>query len=147
MISFLGSAYLWVKAAHVIFVIFWIAGLFMLPRFLAYHQEVDPVSPENAVWAERERRLIRIIMDPSMLLAWLFGLALVVDTGAYAQSWFHLKFAAVLALSGYHGWMANYSAKLAQGRRTLTSKTLRMLNEIPGVAAAIIVIMVVVRPF
>ena len=58
MIGFLGNAYLWVKSAHVIFVIFWMAGLFMLPRFLAYHQEADPLSSENSVWAERERRLL-----------------------------------------------------------------------------------------
>ncbi len=147
MIGFLGNAYLWVKAAHIIFVIFWMAGLFMLPRFLAYHQEADPASPENAVWAERERRLVKIIMDPSMILAWLFGLCLILDTGAWAQGWFHVKFMAVLGLSGYHGWMASYSRKLAQGTRTLTSKTLRMLNEVPGIAAAIIVIMVIVRPF
>lgn len=147
MIGFLGNAYLWVKAAHIIFVIFWMAGLFMLPRFLAYHQEAEPDSSENAIWAEREHRLVRIIMDPSMILAWLFGLLLVLDTGAWAQGWFHLKLAAVLGLSGYHGWMAGYSRKLAQGTRSLTSKTLRILNEIPGIAAAIIVIMVIVRPF
>lgn len=147
MIGFLGNAYPWVKSAHVIFVIFWMAGLFMLPRFLAYHQEADPLSAENQIWAERERRLIKIILNPSMILAWLFGLLLVLDTGALGQGWFHLKFAVVLGLSGFHGWMAAYSRKLAQGSRTLTSKTLRMLNEIPGIAAAIVVIMVIVRPF
>ena len=147
IVGFLGNAYLWVKAAHVIFVIFWMAGLFMLPRFLAYHQEADPASPENAIWAEREQRLIRIIMNPSMTIVWLFGLALALDTGVYMQSWFQLKFVFVLGLSGYHGWMAGYSRKLATGTRTLTSKTLRMLNEVPGVAAAVIVILVIVRPF
>ena len=147
MIGFLGNAYLWVKSAHVIFVIFWMAGLFRLPRFLAYDQEADPLSSENSVWAERERRLIRIILNPSMILAWLFGLLLVLDTGAHAQGWFHLKFAAVIGLSGYHGWMAGYSRRLARGTRTLTSRSLRMLNEVPGIAAAIIVIMVIVRPF
>ena len=147
MIGFLGSAYLWVKAAHIIFVIFWMAGLFMLPRFLAYHQEADPASPENAIWAEREQRLLKIIMDPSMIIVWLLGIALALDTGAYTQPWFHLKFLCVLGLSGYHGWMGAYSRKLAKGTRTLTSKTLRMLNEVPGIAAAVIVILVIVRPF
>lgn len=147
MIGFLGSAYLWVKAAHITFVIFWMAGLFMLPRFLAYHQEADPASSENAIWAERERRLIGIIMDPSMALAWLFGLLLVLDTGAWTQGWFHLKLAAVLGLSAYHGWMAAYSRKLAKGARTLSGKALRMLNEVPGIATAIIIVMVIVRPF
>ncbi len=147
MTGFLGSAYLWVKAAHIIFVIFWMAGLFMLPRFLAYHQEADPASEENAVWAERERRLIRIIMNPSMIIVWILGLALALDTAVFDQHWFQLKFAFVLGLSGYHGWMASYSRKLATGTRSLTSKTLRMLNEVPGVAAAIIVILVIVQPF
>ena len=147
MIGFLGSAYLWVKAAHIVFVIFWMAGLFMLPRFLAYHQEAGPGSPENAIWAERERRLIRIILNPSMLIAWAFGLALVFDTGVWAQTWFHLKLLVALGLAGYHGWMARYSRRLAAGVRTMSAKSLRMLNEVPGIAAAIIVILVVVRPF
>lgn len=147
MIGFLDGAYLWVKAAHIIFVIFWMAGLFMLPRFLAYHQEADPASAESAVWVEREQRLLKIIMDPSMIIVWLLGIALALDTGAYTQTWFQMKFVFVLALSGYHGWMAAYSQKLARGTRTLTSRTLRMLNEVPGVAAAVIVILVIVRPF
>lgn len=147
MIGFLGNAYLWIKAAHIIFVIFWMAGLFMLPRFLAYHQESDPQSPENAVWIEREHRLIRIILNPSMIIVWLLGLALALDTGAYAQGWFQIKLVFVLGLSAYHGWMAGYSHRLAKGTRGLSSKTLRMLNEIPGIAAAVIVILVIVRPF
>jgi protoporphyrinogen IX oxidase len=147
MIGFLGPAYLWVKAAHVIFVIFWMAGLFMLPRFLAYHQEADPASPENGIWAARERRLIRIILNPSMLITSALGLALVLDTGVWAQPWFHLKFLVVTGLAGYHGWMVRYSGLLASGARSVSSRTLRMLNEVPGVAAAIIVILVIVRPF
>ena len=147
MTGFLGMAYPWVKAAHLIFVIFWMAGLFMLPRFLAYHQEADPASPENAVWVEREARLIRIIMNPSMTIVWILGLVLAVDTAVYREHWFQLKFLIVIGLSGYQGWMTGYAAKLARGERRLSSKSLRMLNEIPGVAAAIIVIMVIVRPF
>ena len=147
MIGFLGNAYLWVKAAHVIFVIFWMAGLFMLPRFLAYHQEADPASPENAIWVERERRLVRIILNPSMIIVWLLGMLLAVNTGAWLEYWFQLKFVFVLGLSGYHGWMASYAERLAKGQRTLTSRTLRTLNEVPGVAAAVIVVLVIIRPF
>jgi putative membrane protein len=147
MIGFLDSTYLWVKAAHIIFVIFWMAGLFMLPRFLAYHQEADSTSPENAVWIEREKRLIRIIMNPSMVVVWILGLALVLDTGAHMQFWFQVKFVFVVGLSVYHGWMVGYSRKLAAGTRTLSGRTLRLLNEVPGIAAAIIVILVIVRPF
>lgn len=147
MIGFLGEAWLWVKAAHIIFVIFWMAGLFMLPRFFVYHQEASTGSPEDARWIERETRLIRIILNPSMIIVWILGLALALNIGAFSQGWFHAKLLVVLALSGYHGWMSGYAKKLARGERPLADKKLRMLNEVPGVAAAIIVILAVVRPF
>lgn len=147
MIGFLGAAYLWVKAAHLIFVIFWMAGLFMLPRFFAYHLETPVDSPENAHWIERERRLVRIILDPAMIVVWVLGLALVIHTGAWAEYWFYAKFVLVIALSGYHGWMAGFAKKLARGERRVTSRTMRLLNEVPGVATALIVVLVIVKPF
>jgi len=139
--------YLWLKAGHIIFVIFWMAGLFMLPRFFVYHQEAAPDSPENAVWIDRERKLLKIIMWPSLIVVWVLGLALAATTGAFGQLWFHAKLALVLVLSAYHVWLAGYAAALAQGTRKLTGRRLRMLNEIPGIAAALIVVLVVVRPF
>ncbi len=139
--------YLWLKAAHVIFVIFWMAGLFMLPRFFVYHQEAAPDSPENAAWVDRERRLLRIILNPSMVIVWLLGLILAVQIGAFGQFWFTVKLLAVLGLSAYHGWMSGYAKKLARGERSASGKTLRLINEVPGIAAALIVIMVIVRPF
>ena len=147
MTGFLGDAYLWVKAAHVVFVIFWMAGLFMLPRFFAYHQEAAPDAPENAVWIERERRLISIIMNPSMVLVWAFGLMLLVSSGMAGERWFQVKFAFVFLLSGYQGWLSGYARKLARGERHVSAKTMRLLNEIPGVTALIIVVLVVVKPF
>ena len=147
MTGFLGSAYLWMKAAHLIFVIFWMAGLFMLPRFFVYHQEAPPGSDEEKLWIDRESRLIRIILNPSMIIVWLFGLALMIDIAAYGQGWFHAKLLAVLGLSGYHGWMAGYAKKLARGDRPASGKALRIANEIPGIAAAVIVILVIVKPF
>ncbi|MEL0209704.1 MAG: CopD family protein [Novosphingobium sp.] len=143
----LAMLYLWLKAGHVIFVIFWMAGLFMLPRFFVYHQEAPEGSPENAIWVDRERKLMKIIMWPALVVVWVLGLLLAVDIGAFAQGWFHLKLAAVLVLTAYHFWLANYAQQLAQGVRKLSGKKLRMLNEIPGVAAAVIVIMVIVKPF
>ena len=147
MIGLLGSAYLWVKAGHIIFVIFWMAGLFMLPRFFVYHQEAAPGSEEERRWIDREDRLLRIILKPALIIVWVFGLALALDTGAFAQGWFHLKFLAVLLLSGYHGWMVGYARKLRAGDRSLSGRTLRIVNEVPGIAAAIIVIMAIVKPF
>ena len=143
----LSVTYLWLKAGHVIFVIFWMAGLFMLPRYFVYHQESPPGSPESALWVERERKLLRIILWPSLALVWLLGLALAVSVGAFGQGWFHAKLAFVLALTAYHVWLAGYATALARGERKLNGKRLRLLNEVPGIAAAVIVILVIVRPF
>ena len=143
----LAMTYLWLKAGHLIFVIFWMAGLFMLPRFFVYHQEAAPNSPENTQWIDREGKLLKIIMWPSLVVVWVLGLALAVSTGAVGQGWFHAKLALVFALSAYHIWLAGYAASLARGMRKLSGRQLRLLNEIPGIAAALIVILVVVKPF
>ena len=147
MLQVLAMTYLWLKAGHIIFVIFWMAGLFMLPRFFVYHQETAPGSPENAIWIDRERKLLKIILWPSLIVVWVLGLSLAMVTGAFGQGWFHAKFALVLALSAYHVWIAGYAAALARGERRLSGKRLRMLNEVPGIAAALIVVLVIVKPF
>ena len=139
--------YYWLKAGHILFVIFWMAGLFMLPRYFVYHQEADPESPENALWIDRERKLMRIILLPSMIVVWALGLLLAWYTAAFSQGWFHAKLLLVLLLSGYHGFLVSYAKKLARGERMLEGKKLRLLNEVPGIAAVLIVILVVVRPF
>ena len=145
--GFLGNAYLWVKAAHLIFVIFWMAGLFMLPRFFVYHHAAAAGSSEDRIWIERERRLRSIIINPAMTLVWLFGLALAFDQDLWGVHWFQAKFLTVLLLSGYHGWAVGYGRRMAAGYRAPTDKALRLMNEIPGVATAVIVILVIVRPF
>lgn len=140
--------YLWLKAGHIIFVIFWMAGLFMLPRFFVYHQEEGPAGSEaDTKWIERERRLLKIILLPSIIVVWVLGLLLAISTGAFSQGWFHAKLLLVLLLSGYHGWLSVYAKKLARGERPLEGRNLRMLNEVPGLAAVLIVILAVVRPF
>lgn len=145
--GWLGNAYLWIKAAHVVFVIFWMAGLFMLPRFLVYHQETAPGSTDEALWAHREARLIAIILNPAMVAVWALGLALVVNIGAAGEWWFRLKFLFVVALTAYQMWMVGYARKLASGQRAASGRTLRLLNEIPSLATVVIVILVIVRPF
>jgi protoporphyrinogen IX oxidase len=136
----------WIKAGHIIFVIFWMAGLFMLPRFFVYHQEAAAGSAEDAAWVDRERRLIRIILTPAMIITWALGLILAFQSDAFRQGWFLFKFAAVFGLSGYHGWMTAYAKKLARGERPLTGKSLRLINEVPGLATAVIVVLVVIKP-
>ena len=143
----LSMTYAWIKAGHVIFVIFWIAGLFMLPRYYIYHQESAPGSAEEGRWIDRERKLRNIIITPAMILVWVFGLTLAWITDAFHQGWFIAKFLMVLGLSGYHGWMVGYGRKLARGERPVSGRALRMMNEIPGLAVVIIVILVIVRPF
>jgi protoporphyrinogen IX oxidase len=147
MTGWLGDTYLWIKAGHLIFVIFWMAGLFMLPRFFIYHQEAPQGSEEEARWVDRETRLRRIIMTPSIIIVWVLGLMLAMDVDAFSQGWFYLKFVFVSILSGYHGWMTGYAKKLARGERPLSGKTLRLLNEIPGITAGVIVIAAIVKPF
>lgn len=139
--------YFWLKAGHIIFVIFWMAGLFMLPRLFVYHQEAPEGSEEAARYVERERRLLKIILLPSIIVVWVLGLLLAMTTGAFSQGWFHAKLLFVLALSGYHGWLSAYAKKLARGERSMDGKTLRLLNEVPGLAAVVIVILVVIKPF
>ena len=143
----LASLYPWLKAGHVIFVIFWMAGLFMLPRYFVYHQEAEPGSAEEARWVDREAKLRKIILTPSLIAVWVFGLLLASSIGAFAQGWFHAKLLLVVALSGYHGWLTGYARKLARGERKLSGKTLRLLNEVPGLVAVLAVILVIVKPF
>ena len=112
MIGWLDAAYLWVKAAHIIFVIFWMAGLFLLPRYLVHHQEALG-SPQAAEWTKREELLRRMILTPSILVVWLLGLALAVNLGLFdggeGLGWLHAKLLLVFGLSGYHGWAVGYS--------------------------------------
>ena len=146
-IGFLGGAYPWVKAAHLTFVIFWIAGLFLLPRFYVYHHATAPGSAEDRAWVERERRTRSIILGPALVIVWLLGLALAVNIGAWNEGWFHAKLLFVILLSGFQGWLGAYGRKLARGDRPLENKTLRIMNEIPGIMTAIIVVLVIVKPF
>jgi protoporphyrinogen IX oxidase len=143
----LSVTYLWIKAAHVIFVIFWIAGLFMLPRYYVYHQESSPGSQEERRWIDRERKLRTIIMTPAMILVWVFGLTLASVGHWWTSGWLNLKLLLVLGLSAYHGWMIGYGKKLARGERPVSGKALRIMNEVPGIATAAIVILVVLKPF
>ena len=153
MSGFLGAAYDWVKAAHLIFVIFWMAGLFMLPRYLVYHQEALAAgnAAEAANWVEREGKIRKIILTPAMIVVWVLGLALALNLGladgAPGLGWLHLKLLLVFLLTGYHGWTVGYAKKLAAGKPTLTGKQLRMLNEIPALAVTLIVVLVIVKPF
>ncbi|GGC04317.1 membrane protein [Novosphingobium endophyticum] len=147
MEQILQTTYLWLKAGHVIFVIFWMAGLFMLPRYYVYHQEAPAGSEEETRWIDRENKLRKIILTPSLIMVWVFGIALATAMGFWSSGWLHAKLLFVLGLSAYHGWLVSYGKKLAKGQRPLTGKKLRLLNEVPGLAVAVIVVLAVVKPF
>ena len=142
-------SYLWIKAAHLIFVIFWVAGLFMLPRYLVYHQEALARGDAAAAtrWIGREDKLRSIILTPGIIAVWLLGIALATIGQHWMEGWLHAKLLFVLLLSGYHGWAVGYARKLAAGRPTLSGKTLRLINEVPAIATVVIVILVIVKPF
>jgi putative membrane protein len=144
-VGWLGEAYLWVKAAHLILVIFWMAGMFMLPRFFVYHMAAAPGSAEDALWIDREARLMRIIINPSMALVWLLGLALAANYGV--AGWLIAKIAIVFAFSGYHGWLSGLRRKFARGERPVSEKALRLANELPSLVTIAVVILVIVKPF
>ena len=143
----LSLTYLWIKAAHIIFVIFWIAGLFLLPRYYIYHQESTPGSQEERRWIEREAKLRNIILTPSMGVVWILGITLATVGHFWNSGWLMAKLALVLGLSAYHGYMVGYGKKLARGERPVSGKALRLMNEVPGIVAAAIVILVVLKPF
>lgn len=146
-IDFLGAAYPWVKAAHITFVIFWMAGLFLLPRFYVYHHATGAGSVEDRNWIEREARVRSIILTPAMVIVWILGLILAFNIGAFGQHWFNAKLLLVVLLTGYQGWLDSYGRKLANGERPFSNKTLRIMNEVPGIATALIVVLVIVKPF
>jgi len=120
-----------------------VAGLFGHEPRARPHQ-----SPQaDRAWIEREARVRSIILTPAMILVWALGLMLAFNVGAWSMGWFHAKLMLVVALTGYQGWLGAYGRKLANGQRSLSGKAVRMLNEVPGIAAAIIVVLVIVRPF
>ncbi len=139
--------YLWLKAGHIIFMVFWLAGLFMLPRQMIYLHPASPGSDESALWAKRIGLLRKVILTPSLIVVWVLGLLLAMTIGAWDQGWFHAKLLFVLLLTAFHGIMVARSKKMIAGDRPMSEKQLRMWGEFPGIMLAIIVILVIVKPF
>lgn len=144
-VGWLGEAYLWVKALHVAFVIFWMAGLFMIPRFLVYWHPVAPGAPEALLWDERCRRLRRIILSPAMVVSWLAGLSLAFHLGW--PLWLVTKFLFVIGLTWFHHWTVAMVKRFAAGERPVSEKGLRMANEIPSLVTFAVAVLVIVKPF
>ncbi|MCP1199107.1 protoporphyrinogen oxidase HemJ [Notoacmeibacter sp. MSK16QG-6] len=139
--------YLWAKALHVMAVISWMAAMFYLPRLFVYHTQVDAGSPQSELFKIMERRLLRAIMNPAMIVAWVLGLYLAIKSGAFSEGWFHVKFLAVFLLSGLHGYLSAATRRFAEDRNAKTERHWRIVNEAPTLLMIVIVIMVVVKPF
>ncbi len=147
MAGFLGEAYPWVKALHIIAVIAWMAGMLYLPRLFIYHCAAEPGSAQSETFKVMERRLLRAIVDPAMILAWILGLALVTHLDAWAEAWMHAKFACVIALSTLHGFLARWRREFAADDNRHSARFYRLMNEVPTALMIAIVVLVVVRPF
>lgn len=141
--------YLWVKAFHVIAVIAWIAGMLYLPRLFVYHCQTVIGSSESERFKVMERRLLRLIINPAMIAVWILGLILsfLPATDAWHQTWFLVKFALVVVLSGIHGLFARWVRQFANDANTHAQRFYRIWNEVPTVLMIAIVILAVVKPF
>lgn len=139
----------WVEAFHIISVMFWMAGMYYLPRLFVYHAEAIEGGREYGVFEKMEANLLRIIMNPAMIAAWTFGLLLLTRPGFALDAgfWLWTKLALVVILSGYHGFLAAERKKFLTGATPHSSRFYRMINEIPPVLTVFIVIMAVVKPF
>lgn len=141
------TIYPWLTAGHVIFMVFWLAGLFMMPRQCIYMLDAAPGSEEEAKWAHRMGLLRKIILTPSLIVVWVLGLTQAWAIDLFSQGWLHAKITLVLLLSGYHGWLVGKTKKMANGERPLSEKSLRLAGEIPGLLLVLIVVLVYIRPF
>jgi putative membrane protein len=139
--------YPWAKAIHVIAVISWMAGMLYLPRLFVYHAEADKGSVQSETFKVMERRLLRGIINPAMVVTWAFGLWLAWKGGWFSAGWLHAKLALVVLMSAVHGYMAGAVRKFSEDRNEKPARHWRIVNEIPTLLMIAIVILVIVKPF
>nr|WP_235891009.1 protoporphyrinogen oxidase HemJ [Pararhizobium mangrovi] len=139
--------YLWVKAAHVVSIIAWMAGMLYLPRLFVYHSDVEPGSPQSETFKVMERRLLKAILTPAMIATWVLGLWLIHILYPIPGAWIWVKVACVIALTGLHGYFAGAVRRFARDENTRPARHWRIMNEVPTLLMIVIVVMVVVKPF
>ena len=145
MTDLLATAYPWIKAFHIMAVISWMAGIFYLPRLFVYH--VEQKNGVDPIFEMMEEKLLRVIMNPAMVVTWVLGLCLVFTPGIvdWGSVWPWVKAAGVLAMTWFHHWLAKRRKDFKEGRNTLTGRQYRMMNEVPTLLMVVIVLAVVVR--
>jgi len=137
----------WILAAHIIAVIAWMAAMLYLPRLFVYHAGVKPGSDTSETFKLMERRLLKGIMNPSMIAVWILGPLLAWLTGAYLDLWMQMKFVLVLIMSAIHGIYVRRWREFAHDRNTRSARYYRIINEVPALLMVLIVILVKVQPF
>lgn len=148
MSDLLATMYVWTKSLHIMAVIAWMAGLFYLPRLFVYHAEQsEPGDSRDVVFQTMELKLLRVIMTPSMIVAWAAGLLLVATPGIvdWGAAWPYFKLAGVLAMTWFHHWLGVRRKDFVQDQNSLTGRQFRMMNEVPTVLMVVIVLSVVVK--
>jgi putative membrane protein len=146
--EFLTDDYRWILAFHVISVIAWMAGMLYLPRLFVYHVDAPKGSQQSETFKIMEKKLLRLIINPAMGATFLFGILMLIANPALLQEpWMHMKLASVLLLAGLHGFFAKTVKIFARDENVRPAKFYRIINEIPAALMAVIVIMVIVRPF
>ncbi|CAA7614034.1 conserved membrane hypothetical protein [Candidatus Terasakiella magnetica] len=142
-----GDAYLWVKAVHLIAVMSWMAGMLYLPRLFVYHCTVSPRSQASETFKIMERRLIKAIMTPAMVLAWVLGLVMAVASGLFTEHWFQVKLLAVVSMTIAHIFLMRCKDDFADDKNRRSQKFFRVINEGPTLLMILVVILVIVKPF
>ena len=148
MSDFLAQLYPWTKSFHVISIVAWMAGLFYLPRLFVYHVEVAATgSDTDKLFQTMERKLLRLIMNPAMIAAWIFGLMLVFTPGivSWSEFWPWSKAGAVLGMTWFHHWLSSRRKDFQNGRNTRSGRTYRLMNEVPTLLLVVIVVSVIVK--
>ncbi|MBB3611523.1 protoporphyrinogen oxidase HemJ [Rhizobium sp. BK602] len=141
------NLYLWIKALHIIAVISWMAGLFYMPRLFIYHTDAEPGSQQSETFKVMERRLLRVIMTPAMMLTWIFGLYLAWSVYDFQGGWLHAKIGLVVLLTGVHMFFSRAVRAFGRDENRYSARYWRLMNEAPTVLMILIVILVVVKPF
>jgi len=139
--------YEWIKAFHVMAAISWMAGMLYLPRLMVYHAESAVGSIQSETFKIMERRLLKGIINPAMIVTWLLGLYLAWAAFGFKGGWLHGKILLVVILSGIHGYLVGRVRDFANDRNTKSARFYRIINEVPTVLMVGIVILVIVKPF
>jgi protoporphyrinogen IX oxidase len=139
--------YAWIKALHIVAVISWMAGMLYLPRLFVYHSAAEVGSKQSETFKLMERRLLKVIINPAMIITWLAGIYLAWAGHWYTSGWLGAKLLLVLALSAIHGFFARCVRAFADDRNPYDQKFYRVINEVPTVLMILIVILVTVKPF